>query len=96
MAKTVSVTIRDVVIDEITAVSLYGSLGTPADLKVNVVAELHDNATGALISSETFEVTPSLGTLTALSNVMKNDILGDVNAAIAARAESGVDVDPVP
>lgn len=95
MPKTVTRTVRDIVIADITNVSLVGDLNVPADLRVIATAELFDDTSGLLVDQLTFEVLPNIGTLTALSNIMKNDIVADANSALQARGDTDVEIPPV-
>jgi hypothetical protein len=95
MPKTVSRTIADIVIDDVVQVSIQGAMDVPADMKVFATAILRDNTTGLEVERLSFEVSPNAGTLTALSNILKTDILADANAALQARGDTDVTI-PAP
>ena len=95
MPKTVSRTVRDIVIADIAGVDIGGDLDVPADLTIAATARLFDDTTGELVDTLGFEVITNLGTRTALSNIMKNDILDAANAALQARGGAEVEIPPV-
>ena len=94
MPKTVSRTVRDIVIADVVSVSVTGALDVPAELSVSAVAKIFDDTTGEEIDRISIEVTPNSGTLTALSNILKTDILSDANAALQARGAADVEILP--
>lgn len=95
MPKTVSRTIADIVIGDVTAVQIQGALDVPADMTVSAVAELKEEGTGLPIGDQlAFEVFPNSGTLTALSNILKTSILADANTALQNRGDTDVQIPP--
>lgn len=95
MPKTVSKTIADIVIADVVAVQIQGALDVPADMTVTAIAQLRDNVSGEVLEQLSFQVLPNTGTLTALSNILKTDILADANAALQARGDTDVQI-PAP
>lgn len=94
MPKTVSRTLADIVIADVDSVSITGALDDPTKMRVFAQADLRDDGTGEVVDRLTFEVFPNSGTLTALSNILKNDILADANAALQARGDTDVEIPP--
>ena len=92
MPKTVTQTIKDIVVEDIKNVSIEGQMDDPATLKVYAFARLVDDATGDPAGTLSFEVTPNAGALTALSNILKGDIVTAANVALQARGEAGIKI----
>ncbi len=95
MPKTVTRTVRDIVIADVKSVTISGPMDVPADMKVQAVATLFDSTTGDVVDKLAFEVLPNQGTLTALSNILKNAILANANDALQSRGASDVEIPPV-
>lgn len=95
MPKVVSRTIADIVIADIVTVQITGALDDPANMTVGAVAQLREDVSGDALELLSFQVSPNAGTLTALSNILKNDILADANAALQARGDTDVKIPPV-
>ncbi len=92
MPKTVSRTIADIVIGDITSVNTVGVLDDPTKMLVFATASLRDNTTGEVVEQLAFEIFPNSGTLTALSNILKTSILADANTALQARGDTDVKI----
>ena len=67
----------------------------PMNLRIIASAQLVDDATGGPAGKLSFEVFPNVGTRTALSNILKGDILAAANAALQARGASDLIIPPV-
>ncbi len=94
MPKTVSRTIADIVIGDVVSVNIQGALDVPADLVIFATAIMRDNASSLAVGRLSFEVFPNTGTLTALSNILKTDILADANTALQNRGDTDVQIPP--
>jgi hypothetical protein len=90
MPKTVSRTLKDIVIGDIRTVEAAGTLDDPTKILIFATADLRDDGTGDVVDTLSFQVFPNSGTLTALSNILKTDILSDANAALQARGDTDV------
>jgi hypothetical protein len=94
MPKVISRTIADILIGDVIAVQIQGALDVPADMTVTAVAQLRDDVSGDAFKQLAFSVFPNAGTLTALSNILKTDILADANAALQSRGDTDVQIPP--
>ena len=94
MPKTVSRTLADIVIGDITSINTVGALDDPTKMLVFATASLRDDTTGEVVEQLAFEVFPNQGTLTALSNILKNAILADANTALQDRGATDVEISP--
>ena len=94
MPKTVSRTLADIVIGDVTSVNIVGVLDDPTKMLVFATASLRDNASGEVVDQLSFQVFPNIGTLTALSNIMKTPILDDANTALQTRGDTDVQIPP--
>ena len=95
MPKTVSRTIRDIVVADMVAVTISGPLDDPAQLRITAVAKLFDDASGDEIDELSFTVEDlPPGQSVALSNILKNDVVDAANAALQARGDSDVVIPP--
>ncbi len=93
MPKTVSRTIRDIVVADVSSVTIAGPLDDPAKLIITAVATLFDDTTGEAIETLGFTVDAlPPGQAAALSNILKNDLLAAANAALQARGETEVTI----
>ncbi len=96
MAKTVSRTIRDIVVADVSSVTIAGPLDVPAELIITAIATLFDDTTGDVIDTLGFTVEDlNTGQATALSNILKNDVVAAANAALQSRGASDVEIPPV-
>lgn len=96
MPKTVSRTIRDIVVDDVSSVTISGPLDDPTKLIITAIAKLFDDTTGEEIEMLGFTVDDMPpGQATALSNILKNDVVAAANAALQSRGASDVEIPPV-
>lgn len=95
MAKTVSRTIKDIVVADVAVVTITGPLDDPTKLVITAIVHLIDDATGEEIETLGFTVEDLiLGQATALSNILKNDVVAAANAALQARGDADVVISP--
>ena len=96
MAKTVSRTIRDIVVADVSSVTITGPLDDPTKLIITAIAALFDDTTGEAIDTLGFQVEDlNTGQATALSNILKNDVVAAANAALQARGDAEIEILPV-
>ena len=93
MSKTVTQTVRDIVVADISSVTITGPLDVPEELIISAISVLRDDVTGDAIDTLGFTVEDlPAGQATALSNILKNDVLAAANEALQARGESDVKI----
>ena len=93
MPKTVSKTIADIVVADVSSVTITGPLDDPAKLVIHAVATLLDDVTGDVIEALGFKVEDlSSGQAVALSNILKNDVVAAANVALQVRAGADVTI----
>ena len=95
MAKTVSRTIKDIVVADVSSVTITGPLDDPTKLVISAISTLRDDGTGEAIDILGFEVEDlPAGKATALSAILTTDVVAAANAAVAARADTEVKILP--